>query len=469
MTKSKTLFYLSISFIVGIFFSLKFEIPFLLPLILGLFLIFKRPFLGLILISLSFGLWRGSLGFYQEIQEYYNQDVILKGEIVREPDVREDNTKLVVETEKGKILATVSKFSDYSFSEKVRIEGKLLSPPVFEDFDYKSYLKKDGISSVIYYPKVEVLEESSGLVYSKILWLKDKMRNVLYDNLSPPKNFILGAMILGDKSRMPSYLKEKLNRAGVRHITAVSGMHVVILSSIIMSFLLGLGLWRGQAFYFSLAAVFLFVLFIGFHPSAVRAGIMAGIFLLGEKMGRRGISSRILFFVAAIMLLFNPFLLLYDAGFQLSFLAVLGIIYFSSFFKRMFSFIPNWFNLREILAMTFSAQVFTLPLLIYQFGSFSLATPLANLLILPFIYWVIIFGFVFLFSGLLSPFLGFIFSFPCFIILLYISTIINLFSVSWFSKTEIELHWIWLLAFYAFLFFLAFILRHKERLGFLKY
>ncbi len=429
--------------------------------------------MGLILIFLSLGLWRASFGFHQEIEKYQGKEVLLEGRVIREPDVREDNTKLVVETEEGRVLATVSKFSEYGFSDRIKMEGKLLAPPVFEDFNYRDYLKKDGISSVIYYPKIEAIEKESfsglfSLFYGKILDLKEKMRNVLYDNLSPPQSFILGAMVLGDKSRMPSYLKEKLNRAGVRHITAVSGMHVVIISSLIMSLLLGLGLWKNQAFYLALLSVFLFVLFIGFHPSALRAGIMAGFFLLAEKMGRRGISSRILVFVAAVMLLFNPLLLLYDAGFQLSFLAVLGIVYFSSFFRKLFSFIPNYFNLREILAMTFSAQVFTLPLLVYQFGSFSLATPLANLLILPVVYWIMILGFAFLILGLLSPFLGFILSFPLFILLFYLSSVVEIFSLPWFSETGIEIHWIWLLAFYAFLFFLVFVLR-KKKLSFLKY
>ncbi len=462
VTKSKTLFYLSLAFILGLFLSLKFNFPFVVFLPLP-FLFFKKPSLAIIVLFLLLGLWRGSFDYHQEIEKYQGKEALLKGRISKEPDVRENNTKLEIETEQGKVLATVSKFSDYSFGDKVEFRGKILAPPVFESFNYKDYLKKDGISSVVYYPDIKLLEKGSSF-YNKILSLKERMRNVLYDNLSPPHSFVLGAMVLGDKSRMPDYLKEKLNRSGLRHITAVSGFHIVVLSGILMSFLLALGFWRGQAFYLSFAVMFLFVVFVGFHASAVRAGLMAAAFLLAEKLGRKGSGSRILVFIAALMLLFNPFLLLYDAGFQLSFLAVLGIIFFNSFFKDLFSFLPSFF--KEITAVTFSAQVFTLPLLIYQFGTFSLATPLSNLFVLPIVYWIMILGFVFLFLGLLSSSLAFILSFPCFILLSYLSFVADIFSRFFFSGLKI--HWIWLLAFYLFLFFLAFILR-KKKLSFLRY
>jgi len=204
---------------------------------------------------------------------------------------------------------------------------------------------------------------------------------------------------------------------------------------------------------------------IGAHPSAVRAGVMGGFLLFGEKIGRRSVSIRGLVLVCSLMLALNPFLLLYDAGFQLSFLAVVGIIYFSSFFKRLFNFIPETLKLRSTLVMTFSAQVFTFPLLIYYFGRVSLVAPLVNLLVLPVVYWIIISGFVFLFLGLISSFLGFVFSLPCLGLLYYFSGVINLFSKPWAAMSIKNVHWFWFFLFYIFLGFLIFILKRREKAG----
>ena len=377
---------------------------------------------------------REKLRDYNDLEE----EIILIGRVVKEPDVRETNTKLTIEarlpngsqasndkSQVSKILVTVSRYPEYKYGDELKITGKLQTPIIFEDFNYKDYLKKDGIYSVVYYPKVELLSRGEyknfiSAAYAEILFFKDKLRQSIYRSLSPPQSSILGAMLLGDKSRMSSGLKEKLNIAGVRHVTAVSGMHVLILSTILMSFLLGLGFWKGQAFYISVIIIFLFIAMTGFQASGVRAGIMGGLFLLGQKIGRRSVSSRAIVITAGIMLVINPLLLFYDVGFQLSFLAVLGIIYLSPVFKRWLRFVPEvkFFNFRSILVMTFSAYIFTLPILIYNFGRISLIGPLTNVLILPFIYWIMIFGFIFSLIGLFWQSLAFILSIPVWFCLL---------------------------------------------------
>ncbi|GAI23303.1 unnamed protein product, partial [marine sediment metagenome] len=130
----------------------------------------------------------------------------------------------------SRILVTVSRYPEYKYGDELKITGKLQTPPIFEDFNYKNYLIKDGIYSVVYYPKVELLNRGEyknfiSAAYAGILFFKNKLRQSIYRSLSPPQSSILGAMLLGDKNRMSQDLKEKLNIAGVRHITAVSGMH----------------------------------------------------------------------------------------------------------------------------------------------------------------------------------------------------------------------------------------------------
>ncbi len=412
------------------------------------------------------------LGRYNDSEE----EIVLIGRVVKESDVRETNTKLTIEarlpngSQASKILVTVSRYPEYKYGDEIKITGKLQTPAVFEDFNYKDYLKKDGVYSVIYYPKVELLSRGEyksfiSASYAGILFFKDKLRQSIYKSLSPPQSSILGAMLLGDKSRMSLELKEKLNIAGVRHITAVSGMHILILSTILMSFLLGLGFWKGQAFYISIIIIFLFIAMTGFQASGVRAGIMGGLFLLGQKIGRKSVSSRAIVIAAGIILVINPLLLFYDVGFQLSFLAVLGIIYLSPAFKRWLRFVPEvkFFNFRSILVMTFSAYIFTLPILIYNFGRISLVGPLTNVLILPFIYWIMIFGFIFGLAGMLWSGLGLILSLPCWLLLTYVVKIVDFFSKSWAAKTIENVHWLWLIIAYLILAVFVYWLERKEK------
>jgi len=217
-----------------------------------------------------------------------------------------------------------------------------------------------------------------------------------------------------------------------------------------MSLLLGLGLWRNQAFYVSITIIFLFIAMIGFQSSSIRAGIMASLFLIAQKLGRMSISSRAIVITGGVMLVINPLLLFYDVGFQLSFLAALGIIYLSSFFRDILKFIHLKY-LKDILVTTFSAYVFTLPVLIYSFGRISLIGPVANVLIIPVVYWIMILGFAFSLIGLVWPFLGFLISFPIWLLLTYIVRVVDVFSKSWAARTINNVHWFWLIIFYLFL------------------
>jgi competence protein ComEC len=417
-------------------------------LILGIFLISvfwnkkKVAVLGFCFLFLILGVWRNQTAI-SSINWPEEKEVIFSGIVVGEPDIREDNTRLILSEHSGsemsnqifgKILVTTDKYPEYKYGDKLKVSGRLEAPVIFDDFDYRSYLAKDGIYSVMYYPDIEYLGKSEGslasIVYGKILQIKDEIRNVIYENLSPPQGSILGAMILGDKSRMSEDLKEKLNIVGLRHITAISGMHVTIISMILMQALVGVGLWRGQAFYAALSFLILFVIMVGLPSSALRAAIMAGILLLAQKIGRGASSFRLVIFAAVTMLAINPLLLKYDIGFQLSFLAVAGIIFLSPIFKKLFRKIPDQrlVNLRSILAMTLSAQVFTFPVLVFSFGQLSLVAPLCNILVLPALPFILGLGFLFSFAGLLWQPLGWVLSWPAWALLTYIFKIAEWFS-----------------------------------------
>jgi competence protein ComEC len=491
MTASKIFLYICLSFIGGIFLNSFFEIhQFLMLSFLILGLIFISVFfkyknlvvIGFCILFLVFGIWRHQqieLGVMNSELRKLNdsgKELTLVGVVSEEPDVRGKSQKLTIKIEniKGKVLVTTREYPEYQYGDKLKITGKLKSPTEdIDGFNYKDYLLKDGIYSVMDFPEIELLERGkyTGLtcvIYAKILDFKNKLRESIEQNLSPPQSSILEAIILGDKRKISEEWKNKLNIAGVRHITAVSGLHVTILSSILMTILIGLGLWRQQAFWFSIILITLFVIMTGFQPSAIRAGIMGSIFLIAQYFGRMSSASRAVFFAGAVMLAQNPLLLKLDVGFQLSFLAMLGIIYLLPFFQNWLKFIP-WFQVKSILAMTFSAYFFTLPILIYDFGYFSLIAPITNILILPLLPFIMGLGFIFGLAGIIFQPLGWILSWPCWLLLTYLIKIVDwLSSFSWSAYT-LKISWIWLPISYLILGLISWRLNEKQKLKFLEY
>lgn len=464
---------------------------------------------GFCLIFLVFGFWRIERSQFKiknnDFVKYgfFDKNIVLTGVVVREPDVRERNIKLILakiklQTEdkeipiSGKILLNVPRYPEYKYGDLLKVRGIIQEPPVFEDFNYKDYLLKEGIFATISFPKIKLLKEDQlqGLTaqfYKGILWFKGKLRESIFQNFSPPQSLILEGIILGDNSALTPELKNKLNITGLRHVIAISGTHIVILSSILMSFSLLLGFWRGQAFYLSLIFIALYIILTGQPSSGVRAGIMGGILLLAQKLGRMNKSERTITLAGAIMLLINPLLLLKDVGFQLSFLASLGIIYlypllYSIKFTHFIPFLKfrkenrnlkflyeKSDNFKSIMVVTISAQIFTLPILVFNFGNISLVSLITNILVLPFVSWLMIFGFLAGLLGIISGFLGWLFVFPSWILLTYFLKVMDFFSQDWAIKKIENVHWLWLIIFY---FILGIIVRYftkRARLKFLNY
>jgi len=396
ITPSKILLYLCLLYIIGVFAYSLVEIP--------------QPFL------------------FDQI----DQEVNLQGIVIGEPEQRINQQKFEFETEEieGKILITTELYPEYNYGDSLEIFGKLQEPAVFEDFDYKEYLRKDKIYLVSYYPQINLIKKNQGnWFFQRIFNFKDKLRNIIEQTLLPPQSSILKAVFLGDRFGLSNELKEKLNITGTRHIVAISGMHMIIMTQILLFLALAIGLWRNQAFYFVLIILILYIAMIGAPASAVRAGIMAGLLLLAQKVGRLRSANRAVIFAATIMLLINPLLLKSDVGFQLSFVAVLGIIYFKPIFDDKISKWPNPYFLKDILTMTLAAQLSTLPILIFHFGRLSLISPLANLLIVPLLSLIMLSGIGMTFSGLVWLPLAKIIAFPVWLLLSYVIKVVDALSL----------------------------------------
>jgi len=494
MTASKIFLYFCLSFIGGIFISstLDFlpgskEILLLPGLISGILLIsvfwrYKKPVvIGFSILFLVLGIWR-----YQQVESGImnnelrrfndlDQKIAIIGIISKEPGIRESSTKLVIKPEKidGKVLVTTWRYPEYKYGDKLKITGYLKTPQAFEDFNYKDYLAKDGIYSVVDWPKIEVIGSGFGnLAMNSLFSFKNKFKETVRQFIAPPREGILEALVFGDEENISKEWKAKLNFTGTRHIAAVSGMNITIISALLLNFLLALGFWRSQAFYFSIILLVLYILMIGAPASAIRAGIMGGLLLAAQHFGRLSAVSRTIVFASTFMLFLNPLLLRLDVGFQLSFLAMIGLIYLQPVFSDFLKKIPNpgFFPLRTTLSATLSAQVFTLPILIYNFGYIPLISPITNILIVPFLAPITILIFIFGIAGIIFWPLGYILSWPTWLCLTYIVSIVDWFSqVSWSSLVLKDIHWFWLMISYIILGVITWRLQESQKLKFLKY
>jgi competence protein ComEC len=158
-----------------------------------------------------------------------------------------------------------------------------------------------------------------------------------------------------------------------------------------------------------------FVIFAGASASVVRAAIMGILVLIARQSGRTSSIGNVLILTAVGMSLQNPFVLIWDAGFQLSFLSTLGLVYLSPLISPVFKKIPEFFGLKETFISTLSAIGSTLPLILFQFGRLSIVAPVVNILILWIIPWIMIAGaaavaisFIFLPFGRLIGFVAYV-------------------------------------------------------------
>jgi competence protein ComEC len=268
--------------------------------------------------------------------------------------------------------------------------------------------------------------------------LKNKLGFSIDRSLSPPQSSLLSGILLGDTESFSKSFKEKLNISGTRHITAISGMNIAILGSMLIGFGLIVGLWRGQAFYFALAFIALFTLMVGAPPSAARAAIMGGIALFAEKSGGLAQAERLLIFAGAGMLALNPLLLRFDIGFELSFLATFGILKLSPYLREKLLFLPRFFEIRNTISMTIPAIVFTAPVLVSNFGQFSLIGIFSNIAIIPLLAPILGFGLFASIAGIFFDSLGQIFFWPVWLLLTYVYKIIDWSAQIPFAAISIE-------------------------------
>jgi competence protein ComEC len=430
----------------------------------------KKAFLlGLSLLFFAGGVWLtanrlGELNRLSQNGKNFSGEVI----IVKEPENKDRVQKIVFAVENNpefsgqKILANTAVYPEYSYGDKLKIECLLEFPENKEDgFDYRKYLAKDRIYYLCQKAKITVLEkESRKDFFTAILKIKKSFQQNISQLFPVPQSGLLAGLLLGGDNDLPESIKNIFSQTGMTHIVAVSGYNITIIAEYLMGLLIFLGLWRRQAFYVAVVAIGIFVFMIGLPASAVRAGIMGTILLWAMKNGRLANAQNAIVFAAGAMLIFNPLLLRYDVGFQLSFLATLGIVYVYPILENYLMQKNKFSGIWEILLLTLAAQAFVLPIILINFERLSLISPLANLLVLPIIPLTMLLGFFAATFYFVSPWLGEILAWLAFLPLKYEVEVIKFLASFKFASLEIKnFSWVGVLIWYLIL--LGIIYKHK--------
>nr|WP_228451899.1 ComEC/Rec2 family competence protein [Chryseobacterium sp. G0186] len=276
---------------------------------------------------------------------------------------------------------------------------KPYSPPYDFQFDYARYLKRKGIEYQMFLSDVYISAERNDLSFTDEI--RQYRLNILkkIDKTEMPartKEFLKG-IILADRTDMDADMVEDFNRSGLVHFLAISGTHIVVIFGIfnlLMVRFIPLRL-RKYAIVFSLGFIWLFAAFIGFGNSVLRSCIMLSVYFIFVLLQRKPDLLHSLALSAFVILILDT-QQLFDVGFQLSFMAVLGIFWLNQpllkYFPRQDHYLKKLiFN---TITISISAQLATLPLVLHYFHQFSLVSIIANFIIVPFSEVIIVFSFL---------------------------------------------------------------------------
>lgn len=324
----------------------------------------------------------------------------------------------------------------YEIGDTLEVRGQISEPKNFEEgFDYAQYLKRSGINTVISFPVIsEIKELNTGIITGLAIGFKRSVANIknhfeetVGKSIVEPNASYINGILLGSRQNIPDDLREVFNKTGTAHILAISGYNIMIIS---WGVLMGLIFFfkRRVAFWISVIVIILFVILTGASASIVRAAIMGLLFSFAHGYGRLYDQRNSIVLAGGIMILHNPFTLVFDVGFQLSFAAVLGLIYLYPLINQKLNKFPEFGGLKEILSMTLSAQIAVAPLLIYYFGNFSLLSLPTNILILPFVPVAMLLGFLAGLGGTIFLPLGQIIGYAAWAITTYQIEVVKIFS-----------------------------------------
>lgn len=304
---------------------------------------------------------------------------------------------------KIKVLGILPQSTEIAYGEKLKLTGIFETPENFTgsngiEFDYISYLKAQNVKYIFKAKKVEMISKNHApLLKTELYKIRNTFELAIRRALHAPHGGLVEGVLLGNKDGLGKDLKDSMTKAGVIHIAVLSGYNIMLVAYLVLRLLSFAG--HKIKLIATICIILLFVLMSGAEPPAVRAGILAFIVLWGSFHHRSLHLGRAILVVAFLMVFWNPWALLYNVSFQLSFLATLGLVYVTPFISNLLGFITEKFQLREIISSTIATQIAVTPLLLFATGQLALMSLPANILILLVVPYLMLFGFI---TGLTS-------------------------------------------------------------------
>lgn len=467
MTKSRKLIFGCTAFLAGIALFEYWPIPkwpfiFAAVFLLASFLFGRRFIFLLIALFIAGDFWAGL--FAPEIDSahiahYNGKEKTFLARVDDATDSRIRSQYLIVKplNYRGKALLKTNLYPEYEYGDLLEINCQLQAPNSSENFKYDDYLARFGVYSICERPGIKKLDGGQGNFFTaKILRFRNFAVGKLNETLSEPAAALLAGILIGERSGLPSGLSKNFQTVGLSHIIAISGFNITIIVMILSNLAQHFFISRQRAFWIILCFLFVFVVLTGISASVTRAAIMGGLVLFAGYIGRPKQLLNILVLAATIMVAFNPKILLFDLGFQLSFLSMLGLVFLSPRLSAKMNWLPKTFAIRENVGSTLAAIIFTMPLILFNFHRLSIVSPLVNVLVLPFIPLIMLFGFFqFIFSSIIL-FFGQVIGWFSWLLLSYIIKIAELFSKIPGAAVEIKIGFWLMLAIYGALIFVIF-------------
>ena len=342
----------------------------------------------------------GLLGVWRAFASLPDTDVVViepgvtavRGTIASRPDPQDADLQLVLEASelrRGKswepahtrVLVRTPRYQDWTYGDRVVAYGDLNSVEHGTGY-WADYLARQGIYSTMDYAQLRLEERPQGPDLLRVVdGVRGRLQELCESLLPEPQASLLGGILVGGRAGMPQDFRDALNTTSTSHLIAVSGYNVTVVAGVALLFALRF-LARRKATLLAIAAVWGYSLLTGLPPSALRAAIMATMALSSVLAGRDADALPFLCFSGAVMVGLDP-QLLYDLGFQLSFLATVGLVLLEPVLRRGLGRLraPGW--LASSLSVTVAAQLAVLPALAANFHTVSLVSPLTNLLLAP--------------------------------------------------------------------------------------
>lgn len=290
-------------------------------------------------------------------------------------------------------LYVKSGFQPFNYGDEILIKGtpkQLKDPKNPDEFNYKRYLTFLTVYQQHFTDssKTKVLSSGNGnVLITKSLALRNRFSALLEKHINEPNELAIAkALLLGNKDELTDEVKTVYAASGAMHVLAVSGLHVGIIYFVIL-FVLKLvpNQYRKEWLVAVIAIPLLwsYAFITGLSPSVLRAVTLFSIIAIGNSMNRRSSMVNMLAVSAFILLIFNPYLLM-QVGFQLSYIAVLGIIFIYPQIRKLL--MPSrriWIFFWDVTSISIAAQLATFPLSILYFHRFPPYFLVSNMIVIP--------------------------------------------------------------------------------------